>query len=70
MFKKGKNHGTIALSNPIFLLAIHHKETWLKPNPNPNLDNWTNDPIFHLLFELYPLVHFIFAFQDFQNSVP
>ena len=28
-----------------------------------------NDPIFYLLFELYPLVYFIFAFQDLQNSV-
>ena len=27
-------------------------------------------PFFHLLFELYLLVHFIFAFQDLQNSVP
>ena len=38
MFKKGKNHGTIALSYPLFLLMIHHEETWLKPNPNPNLN--------------------------------
>ena len=27
-------------------------------------------PFFHPLFELYLLVHFIFAFQDLQNSVP
>ena len=27
-------------------------------------------PFFHLLFELYLSVHFIFAFQDLQNSVP
>ena len=38
MFKKGKNHGTVALSNPLFLLTIHHEETWLKPNPNLNLN--------------------------------
>ena len=38
MFKKGKNHGTIALSYPLFLLMIHHEETWLKPNPNTNLN--------------------------------
>ena len=38
MFKKGKNHGTIAHSYPLFLLMIHHEETWLKPNPNPNLN--------------------------------
>ena len=25
---------------------------------------------FHLLFELYLFVYFIFAFQDLQNSVP
>ena len=38
MFKKGQNHGTIALSYPLFLLMmIHHEEMWLKPNPNPNL---------------------------------
>ena len=37
MFKKGKNHGTIAFSYPLFLM-IHHEETWLKPNPNPNLN--------------------------------
>ena len=36
MFTKGKNHGTIALSYPLFLLMIHHEETWLKPNPNLN----------------------------------
>ena len=34
MFKKGKNHGTIALLYPLFLLMIHHEEMWLKPNPN------------------------------------
>ena len=29
-----------------------------------------NDPIFfHLLFDLYPLLYFIFAFQDLQNLV-
>ena len=38
MFKKGKNHGTVALSYALFLLMIHHEETWLKPNPNPNLN--------------------------------
>ena len=27
-------------------------------------------PFFHLLFHLYPFVHFIFAFQDLENSVP
>ena len=36
MFKKGKNHGTIALLYPLFLLMICHEETWLKPNPNLN----------------------------------
>ena len=27
-------------------------------------------PFFHLLFEFYSLVYFIFIFQDLQNSVP
>ena len=27
-------------------------------------------PFFHLLFHLYLFVHFIFAFQDLENSVP
>ena len=27
-------------------------------------------PFFHLLFEVYSLVYFIFVFQDLQNSVP
>ena len=31
--------------------------------------NKTNVPFFHLLFELYLFVYFIFAFQDLQNSV-
>ena len=26
-------------------------------------------PFFHLLLELYPLVYFIFAFKEIQNSV-
>ena len=25
--------------------------------------------LFHLLFELYPMVYFIFAFQNLQNSI-
>ena len=29
MFKKCKNHGTIALSYPLFLLMIHHKKRGL-----------------------------------------
>ena len=33
-------------------------------------DNYKNDLFFHRLFKLYPLVYFIFAFQDLQNSVP
>ena len=38
-FKNGKNHGTIALSYPPFLLMIHYEETQLNHNhyPNPNL---------------------------------
>ena len=35
--KNGKNLGAIALSYPLFLLMIHHEETQLNPNPNPNL---------------------------------
>ena len=37
--KNGKNHSAIALSYPLFLLMIHHKEMRLNPNynPNPNL---------------------------------
>ena len=37
-------------------------------------ENTQNEPLltpfFNLLFELCLLVYFIFAFQDFQNSVP
>ena len=36
MFKKGENHGTIALLYPLFLLMIRDEETRLKPNPNLN----------------------------------
>ena len=37
--KNGKNHGAIAFSYPLFLLIIHHEETWHDSNhdPNPNL---------------------------------
>ena len=41
--KNGKNHGAIALLYPLFLLMIHHEETQLNPNhnPNPNLKGGT-----------------------------
>ena len=42
--KNGKNHGTIALTYPLSdLLMIHHEETRLNPNnnPNPNLKGGT-----------------------------
>ena len=33
-------------------------------------DKQTNAPFFSSAFELYPLVYFIFAFQELQNSIP
>ena len=38
--------------------------------PETNMITEQMAPFFYLLFEFYPLVYFIFAFQDLQNSVP
>ena len=38
--------------------------------PGINMINGQMTPFSYLLFELYPLVYFIFAFQYLQDSVP
>ena len=36
--------------------------------PGVNMSTWKITPFFHLLFELYSLVYFIFVFQNLQTQ--
>ena len=38
--------------------------------PGVNIITRKLTPFFHLLLKLYPLVYFVFAFHELQNSFP
>ena len=59
---------SLDISQTVTPKSINHSNDH---NSRSKHDNQENDPIFfHLLFKFYPLVYFIFVFQDLQNSVP